>query len=145
MREEKRKKVNVKLNYIICSLYTLLPENKIFKTLNLNCDFYQGINSNEYYCIKLKFFLELPSLKNNPSIRKLAYYLLIPILTEGSYISRVDKELLTHTVLLKKYLKKFRYNYTRHFCQNHGSIVTFPSEKEINSSAIESLFLLTGI
>ena len=48
-------------------------------------------------------------------------------------------------VLLEKYIRKFRRNYKRYFFYQNGNYANLPTDREINTYAIETLFLLIGI
>jgi hypothetical protein len=48
-------------------------------------------------------------------------------------------------MLLKKYMQKFNQNYYRYFFYQHENYEKLPTKKEINTHAIETLFLLAGI
>merc|ERR1711976_258774 len=74
------------INLLICSLFTILPNDKLFKELNIN----------RYYCssrINEEFLLIDPLSLNNlslilrkPLIRQLAYNILQPLLRETTNI-----------------------------------------------------------
>ena len=65
-------------------------------------------------------------------------------LTKSVSISFV-KKLFLKSFLLKKYLRKFKHNYRNYFFYKNGNFNNVPTEKEMNTSAIKYLFLLTGI
>ena len=137
-----------KLNFLICTLYTLLAEDKIFKDLNMGDNIYLRATKNTLLSNKIKNFNDFYSLINNLTIRRFAYILIRPILLEKYEISAYtmkNVELREDTILLKKYLVKFRFNYNRYFVYNIEQDNNLMASKEINSLAIESLFFLTGI
>ena len=123
-----------------------MPEAKSFRDLNLQYDILVSPSQNDYFDYKMENFSDLYKLINNLSIRRFTYTLLEPILKEEyteSSINIKNNNLLNEIILLKKYLKRFNYNYRRYFCDKYYN--NLPPDKEINSYAIESLFLLTGI
>jgi hypothetical protein len=47
--------------------------------------------------------------------------------------------------LLKQYLKKYNYFYTNYFETNSNGTEPFKNKKEINTLAINALFIIVGI
>jgi len=133
-------------SFLMCSLFTLSPNEKLFKTLNLKKKV--DINKNAYILYNTQNLEEFYNLLNKPSLRQLVYTILIPFLIkkESSSTSILTKnESPKQTFLLKKYLKKFKYTYPRYFQPISEKNYTPPTNKEINSSAIHSLFVILGI
>ena len=134
-----------KLNFLICTLYTLASEDKNFKSLNLKYAICLDKKNN------VSFYKTIQNFRNsinNVSIRRFAFILVTPILTKNSSSSLLtskDQDFINQTKLLKKYLKKFRHNYNRYFFFKSEYYDRLPLNKEINSQAIEYLFLLAGI
>ena len=141
----------VNLDYLICSLYTLYGSHKVFKKLNLKNDLYFTNENIEYFSNfkRVENLYELESLLNKPSLKQFAFYLLAPFLNLNSFFNNEAKffndEVDKQIILLKKYLRKFNRNYKRYFFYQNGTYTTLPTNKEINTYGIESLFLLTGL
>jgi|TARA_B110000261_G_scaffold105262_1_gene118154 hypothetical protein len=135
---------------LICTLYTLSEENNVFKYVNLkNSIFFHKINSKRPL-VNLGIFQEFYILINKPSLRKFAYLLLKPLLvsTDSRMIFNIEEENLNNNneiILLKRYLRKFQYNYRRYFLYQNGDDENLPTCKEMNTYAIKTLFLLAGI
>jgi hypothetical protein len=135
---------NLRLNLLICSLNTLLPNDETFK-INFQVGFgeynYAGIFLNRKHRNKIQ------NLLNKSSLRTFVYTLLEPVVGEKSCfeksyiiaISKFDKKRL-----LKKYLKKFRRNYIRCFSSTNANPNTFLTNKEINAAAIKALLFIYG-
>lgn len=132
-------------SFLICSIYTLLPEDKIFQSLEYRYGLDLTLVNNGYLYNKLIYSNSFYSVINKINMRKFAYNLVEPILVENYLISALitkNEKLTYQTTNFKRYLKKFRYNYYMYFCRYGKNLIT---DKEINSFAVESLFLLTGI
>jgi hypothetical protein len=127
-------------NSLICCLYTLSNRKKNLKR-NLKKDIYLHTNSKRnYFLADLKQLDELSKLLNNLALRRFAYRLIKPLVNKTNIYDICDE-----TILLKKYLRKFKYNYHLYFfCQNVNHEF-WSTDKEINMSAIKSLFFLVGI
>ena len=85
---------------------------------------------------------------NKRSLRQLVYTILEPfLLIENiSFKSNTTKKnSFTKTVLLKKYLKKFRYTYYRYFQSRNNENYQILTNKELNNLAIRSLFTILGV
>lgn len=127
---------------LICCLYTLSSRNKFLKK-KLKKDIYLYINRRkDYVSADLEQFDELYKLLNSLSLRRFAYRLIKPLpLVDKSNVQDICDE----TVLLKKYLRKFKYNYRLYFFYKSGNHELLPTDKEVNMLAIKSLFFLVGI
>lgn len=135
--------LEIDLSSLICSLYTLSETNQLFKKLDLKNDIVTYINYKDY-------FHELYQLLNNTSLRRFVFKLLKPILNntylKNSSIKTQDNINIIYkeeTVLLQKYLKKFKHNY--YYYYQNENFENSSTEKEINLSALKSLFLIVGI
>jgi hypothetical protein len=135
------------MNYLVCSLYTLVSEDFVFNNLNLKYDTFDQVHYDSFF-YKNRNSSSFFTLLNKEYMRFFTSILVIPFLylkkdDSLNFILKEEKELLKQTSQLKKYLRKFHSNYNRYFFyENGGKRLT---KKEINSIAIESLFLLTGI
>ena len=140
--------LNYKLSFLICSLYTLVPGDNNFKYFSFEQDIILNMTNNSSFHREVKKIYEMYHLLNNVSIRRFTYFLVKPILNE-EYLNKSffnnGEEVNEQTIFLKKYLKKFKYNYRRHFYYKNGSHHDFPTNKEMNTYAIEYLFLLTSV
>ena len=137
----------------MCSLYTLSENNKLFKKFNLKNDLFLNINKEDHFTYKIGNFYEFEKLLNSLSLRRFAFRLIKPVLSKTyfSFSSLKEKETIKkklykkETILLKKYLQKFKYNYYHYFYYQKGNFENFPKEKEMNLAAIKLLFLIVGI
>ena len=143
---------NISLSSILCMSYTLDENNNIFKKLNLKNENYLNIRDGVQLSNKLYNFQEFYSLLNKSSLRRFAYKLINPLLIKNYLLypcniedKIVAKNVCAETILLKKYLRKFKHNYRNYFFYKNGNFNNVPTEKEMNTSAIKYLFLLTGI
>jgi len=148
----KKQLLDVNLQALICSLYTLFENHEIFLKMNLRTGIVLDKNNGHCFCTKIEIFQELNCLLNKPSLRRFSYHLLEPILNPNSFLifseienRIVGKEIFDETILLKKYLRKFNYNYRRYFLYQNSSSESSPTTKEINVYAVKILFLLVGI
>ena len=133
--------VAVSPSSLICCLYTLSNRNGFFKKLNLKKDIYLHIDSKkDHFSAESEQLDELYKLLNKPSLRRFAYRLIKPLTNKNS-IQNNSGEI----TLLRKYLQKFKYNYRLHFFYRNGNYELLPTDKEMNMSAIKSLFFLVGI
>ena len=146
-------KTSTKLNIdpLLCTLYTILEDNSIFKNVNIKHNIFLNKKNPKKPTPNSKIFQELYILVNRLSLRKFAYLLIKPLLisTNSSLFSNIVKTDIqkneSETTLLKKYLQRFQYNYRRYFLYQNGNYENTPTNKEINTYAIKTLFLLAGI
>ena len=136
---------SIELSVLICSLYTLYQNNRLFKKLILKNDLYLSLNSKDHFSNKEEIFTDLYTLLNNVSLRRFVFKLLKPIYKTG-YFSKTAKEISKkETFLLKKYLSKFKHNYYHYFFYQTNNFDNTLTEREINLYAIKILFLIVGI
>ena len=76
----KKKLLKVNNNVLICGLYTLYGNDKIFKKYNLKKDLYIDVKNIEYCSDNVKKAYELYKLLSKTSIKHLAFELLNPFL-----------------------------------------------------------------
>ena len=143
---------DVNLSFLICSLYTICETEEIFKKLNLKKSVYFYLYINENFAIDLDSLQNTYKILNRVSVRRYSYFLIKPFLnlkksSKNSTIKKTsqNKENYTSTVFLKKYLRKFKYNYNRYFIRQNSTYENLPTNKEINESAIKLLFIFAGI
>ena len=148
----KQLRFKINLNSLICSSYTLVENNKIFKKLSLQNDIYLGAKGCNEFFADIEYFYEFRRLLNTTALQTFGCGLIKTILSNSNYFVTsndkneiVTKEISNETRLFKKYLKKFKYNYRRYFFYSNGNFENFPADKEINSSAVKLLFLLAGV
>ena len=125
---------------LICCLYTLANRNKFLKE-NFKKDIFLHVNSKkEHFSADVKQLGELYKILNNLSLRRFAYRLIKPLVSKNNV-----EDISDETALLKKYLRKFKYNYRLYFFHQNDNYELLPTDKEINMSAIKSLFFIVGI
>jgi hypothetical protein len=156
------------LNGILCSLFTISPNAELFKSFNLELNNY---GSNKDYINMNSFeFKQLTVLINQNYIRQFAFDVSSLLLEKNNVFFKSnetlkvvnvfpglerlldDKEgsnyplvsLSNKEIVLKKYLKKFKYNYFRYFSKPSGS-ESKTTSKELNFLALENLLLISGI
>ena len=125
---------------LICCLYTLANRNKFLKE-NFKKDIFLHVNSKkDHFSADVKQLGELYKILNNLSLRRFAYRLIKPLVSKNNV-----EDISDETALLKKYLRKFKYNYRLYFFHQNDNYELSPTDKEINMSAIKSLFFIVGI
>ena len=133
-------KVDLKL--LVCGLYTISENDRFFKKIKFKKDKF-SLDKQDLHEFKI--------LLNSPPLRKFAFKLLKPLLNKNNSLSSIkdnqfiQDESYNEIILLKKYLRKFKYNYYRFFYFQNISSRYFFTEKETNKIAIRFLFLLVGI
>lgn len=136
------------INLIICSLFTLIPNDDLFKELNVTKYYSSTGIKNKIVLIESKHLNKLFLLLNRPLVRQLAYNILQPLLQESdhtsSHFSIINSDSSNHQALTK-YLKKFNYFYKLFFLETPVIAKSQRTEKEINFLAIKFLFFLIGI
>lgn len=141
----------VDLKIVVCGLYTLLENDGFFKKINFKKDVAFNVSKKDYFSSNSENFYEFKMLLNNSSLRHFAFRLLKPLLNKkNSSRSIQDKKVMQNefyqeVILLKKYLRKFKYNYYRFFYFQNISPSYSITEKGTNTAAIKFLFLLVGI
>lgn len=138
-------------NILICSLFTLVPTDNLFKELNISRYYCSTLVSEDTFILDSVYLDKLSLLLNNPLVKQLAYNILQPLLQETS--NRLSPILNTENnsigyieqQLLKKYLKKFKYFYNLFFLEKSLLLKYKLTDREINFLAIKFLFILVGI
>ena len=141
------------LSSLICALYTLSGNSKLFKKLNLKGEILLCISKNDPFSSDLEKLNEFYKLLNSSSLRRFVFILLKPILDKSyfSFSSSKDNDIIKkknykeESILLKKYLRKFKYNYYYYFYYQTGNFGNLPTDREMNLSAIKLLFFIVGI
>ena len=137
------------LNILICSLYTLSGNHKVFKKFNIPNDIYLDKKNIKYFSNQVTNFNDFEELLKRSWLKQFALYLLAPFFNSqvglDSKTEIVNKKICKETTLLKKYLRKFKRNYHYYFFYQNGNYENFPTNKEINTYAIKYLFFIAGI
>lgn len=136
---------HIELSFLICSLYTLYQNNRLFKNLNLKTDLYLSLNSRDHLSNKEQTFSDLYDLLNNKSLRRFVFKLLKPVFKKECFSNTKNKISKEEEILLKKYLNRFKHNYYHYFFYQNNNFNNALKEKEINLYAIKVLFLIVGI
>ena len=149
MRILKKPLQSFNLNILICSLYTLSGNHKVFKKFNLQNDIYLDNKNVKHFSNQIKNFDDFEELLKSSWLKQFSLYLLEPFYNPqfgfDSKTEIVNKKIYEETTLLKKYLQKFKRNYHYYFFYKNGNYENLPTNKEINTYAIEYLFFLAGI
>ena len=135
-------------NLLICSLFTLVPNDKLFKELNITKYYYSTETGKKLVLVDLGYLNNFFLLLNKPLIRQLVYNIVQPLLKEVTYSKACSANIKNNSFdhkALKNYLKKFKYYYKLFFLENSFFIKSQMTEKEINFLAIKLLFILIGI
>lgn len=138
---------SIELNILICSLITLLPNNVLFKELNIKKSFPYIRQDTNLILVELSYLENLSFLLNKQSIREIAYNILQPLLQEIKNKNKETPNLKVDSIeyrALKKYLQKFKYSYKKFFLKKTFMTKYILSEKELNLIAIKTLFVLVG-
>ena len=143
---------NFNLSSVLWGLYTLSENDQFFKKISLKNDIFININSNDYFSTQVEKCYEFSKLLNKTSLRRFSYSLLKPFLTENYIKDALEsknkewaKDCYAEIILLKQYLRKFKYNYRAYFVGQGENFYNLRSDKELNTSALHTLFLLSGI
>jgi hypothetical protein len=139
---------SINLNLLICSLFTLIPNDEIFKELNINKYGYLLQTSEDFFLMDSYYLNNFFLILNKPLVRQLAYNILQPLFKETGNLNfsqlNIKKNSLEYQAL-KKYLKKFKYFYKILFKEESLFNKFRRTEKEINLLAIKFLFILVGV
>ena len=136
---------NLHLSSLICSLLVFVPTDELFKKLDLKKDIYWGLKNESFALKNVEYFYPL---LNKISIRRFSYNLIKPVISKqlpDSDIKKTKNNFNNETILLQKYLKKFKVFYKQYFLINEDNTNRLLTDKDINSLALESLFILSGI
>jgi len=147
----KRIKTSLNTSFIICSILTLDPNNKIFKNFELKRDLASSTKNKNCILTLLtakEFVDEIYDVLNKSSTRQMAHTLIRPILQNCDrihYPLTDPRQNFPRTRILKKYLKKFKHFYRRYFLTQGEKSLNIKNDKIINYFAIQALFLIVGI
>lgn len=149
MKIEQNSEISIHTHFLLCSIFTLEPNNHSFKKINLshNFSFTATVNNKKSLVTTLyneKHIKDYHNLLNRSSIRQIAYTLLKPILSQPKTVKGKLKIYPSDVTILKQYLKKYKYFYTRYFSAQPNGNGTL-NDKELNYFAMHSLFLILGV
>ena len=152
MKKRKQLNLDVNLNYLICSLYTLSEYNHVFKKLVLKNAISWGTNNKNHSLNNVGNFNDIYKLLESAALRRFSVILLYPLLKKGliSYAgikknTMFDADTYNEMFLLKRYLRKFSYNYLKYFQNQNENANPIFNQKDLNTEALKILFLLAGI
>ena len=130
------------VEYLICALLALTPNEYLFKRLRIKIDIYRyktSLITNE------ETITEFYKLLKKPSIKVLAISLISKIRYKKRQLDVKSKDFYLQETLLKKYLQKFYYLYLRYFFTHNKTYRNAPTVREINILAIKALILIVGV
>ena len=129
---------------LLCTLFTLFPEDIIFKSLKIRRKRGHVPNTDAYILLGIQNFADLRRILNRRSVKYFAYMLLEPFLKKNgaSLYHILDKKSKSNLeiILLKQYFAKFTHNYIDHYLFNKDMCTKMPTKKEFNTMALNSLF-----
>ena len=134
-----KNQIKVPKIFLICCLFTLQPENKVFKEFVFKRDLSLVLEA-EYIINKPELVDLIKNLQNKKSYSLLAYFLIKPLIIRKNTAKFKDE-----ITFLKYYLKRFKYFYCKYGAQEIGNCNTQFTVKEINFYAVLSLAIILGI
>ena len=141
MRAANTNIIDFRVGFLLCTLFTLSPNEDVFKKINLKIIWGMLASINN--------LSEFKKILGTTGIRHFAYRLIKPCIKKKSTLSKDfvgrKNKLYNETILLKKYFTKFRHNYRYHYCLEIDMYNKMPTKKELNTIAFKSLMLLSGI
>ena len=144
----------INICFILCTIFILEPHNPIFRYFIIRESAYYDNNNKTKIGLPLKdteVLIGLSELLKNSSIRQLAKDIVHPIYVNNhppedeTYSQMFYQSFAEETILLKKYLSKFKYFYKRYFAMRNATLTPQLKDKELNYFAIHSLFLIVCI
>ena len=140
LKDNKRKTELVHLTpSLICSLYTLAPNDDLFKVLNLS----KMKNDVDLYLPNFEIYNKLLTLCNKKFIKKLAFNIAQPLL-QKDLTQRQLEQRNQKIRLLKQYLQRYKHTYYRFFSTTKYTNVPKKTKQELNILAIQALFIIIG-
>ena len=144
------KKIKIKSEILIASLicanYTLMPTESTFTKYYLGDFLFIKPITDNVTSFNKNLYKEIIDSLNQPCLNQISYTLLKPLILEEKKKIKGNKFRITGNLLLKKYLKKFKYNYRIYFLQQEQINWNYRvTDKELNNLAIKALFFLAGI
>ena len=130
-------------SYLLCSLYTLIPNDPIFKKLCVKNKLHVTLNQEIFH--NEKSYLEFSYILNKSSLRRLSYSIIEDFLIKKTFPKESKIVRGQETLLLILYLAKFKFTYYSYFFNLNEKTANLPPDKELNNYAIQSLFLILGI
>lgn len=142
------------LSFLICGLYTLCEDGELLRKSSVKNQIYLDIKQGDDVEV-LKNVIEFYKLTNKFSLRNFSASLIKSLITlnfSSSFFIIKNESLVEKNYVdemspywLKKYLRKFKYNYRRYFFYQNSVYINLPTNKQMNAAAIGFLFLITGI
>ena len=129
------------IGFLICAVFTITPYNKVFKHFNMPATIEHNRLKENLKISQKEFLDDFLVLLNNNSLRTFAYTLVVFLL--GSETG--EHKYINSKKLLKQYLKKYNYFYTNYFEKNFNETEPLKNKKEINTLAVNALFVIVGI
>ena len=134
--------------WLSCALFTMFPHEKIFRHAPNKSTLTSQYDTSSYNLIHFHQFLYLKDPLNKTLIRHFACRLLYTLVENDKLIFPISQSQSTRqykeTLLLKKYFKKFRFNYYRYYYSPLSSNKKSQIRK-LNLIAFTMLLLLAGI
>ena len=128
--------MRVNFNFILCSVFTLLPNMLFFKHALLKKQISRNFSVYPNFILHdMGYNSSLYVTLNDLTLRQVANTLIEPSIRNQSTFK---------SDLLLQYLKKFRYNYRRYFFVKNKNYSNFLTDIELNTGAMQILYLLTG-
>ena len=129
--------MKVNFGFVLCSVFTLLPNMLFFKHAVLKQQVSRNFSVYPNFILpETDYNVSLYVTLNNLTLRQAAGTLIEPIIRNKSTLQ---------SDLLLQYLKKFRYNYRRYFFVKNKNYSNFLTDIELNTGAIQTLYLLAGL
>lgn len=151
MSISEKPRFDINLEFIFCGLYTLSEFDVVFKKLNLQNILFSNTYNTNSLLSNFKNFSKFYKILNNRDLRIFSYILLTPLRNDKYLYSSftenggIEEEIYEEVILLKRYLRKFKYTYFKYFYYQNRNSGIGPTVKELNTIALKFLFLLVGI
>ena len=143
----KTEAIDSQVNFLICSLYTLSPNAKLFQYANFGLNLGLDYDESPYSLINSKNCIEFQNLLKKKPLRDFSYNLVKSLLDEDSFFRKENLRKTTtcykQSLVLKNYLRKFRHNYRYYFKVADSN--DFINPQKLNSIAIKCFMLIHGI
>lgn len=136
----------VRTEFLLCALFVLVPNHPLFQKMDLRRDISRDGSLLAYFVTNEQAARLLPQLLNSTLVRQLVYTIIGPYLTssDGSLNSRTSKNTSCNE-LLKRYIKKFTYVYTRYFLKCLKNYNGGYTDEQLNNYAVGTLVSLLGL
>jgi len=134
-------------DFFACTVFTLEPNNKFFKSVNIKRETFYSATVNQGGKLESlgNYQKKLWEIINKPSTRQLAFDLLQPLISNDYTVLSQTKDHYKSIKRLKKYLVKYRYFWYRYFVPQAIPSSLNVNEEELNYFAVQALYLISGI